>query len=164
MPPEGETFGGIRLRGVRARVAGRRPCGADRAGEIIVTDREQRTRTEGVYAAGDVCDKRLRQVVTAVSDGAVAATSIERYAADMQRKTGLRPQRPATPGVFRSLESLSPFRKCPRDRRRVPHGGAAGTACGSLRPHGTPAHPEGGTGQPPGFGKICAGCSWSSRL
>ena len=62
----------------------------------IVTDREQRTRTEGVYAAGDVCDKRLRQVVTAVSDGAVAATSIERYAADMQRKTGLRPQRPAT--------------------------------------------------------------------
>lgn len=35
-------------------------------------------------------------MVTAVSDGAVAATSIERYAADMQRKTGLRPQRPAT--------------------------------------------------------------------
>lgn len=96
MRRRGRDIRGIRLRGVRARVAaGRRPCGADGQGNIV-TDREQRTRTEGVYAAGDVCDKRLRQVVTAVSDGAVAATSIERYAADMQRKTGLRPQRPAT--------------------------------------------------------------------
>lgn len=153
-PPEGETFGVFVFAGYEP--ASRLAEGlAELTGQgNIVTDREQRTRTEGVYAAGDVCDKRLRQVVTAVSDGAVAATSIERYAADMQRKTGLAPAAPGNrPGVFRSLESLSPFRECPRDRRRVPHGGAAGTACGSLRPHGTPAHPEGGTGQPPGFGR-----------
>ena len=31
------------------------------------------------YGAGDVCVKNLRQVVTAVSDGAVAATSLEKY-------------------------------------------------------------------------------------
>ena len=95
-PPEGETFGVFVFAGYEP--ASRLAEGlAELAGQgNIVTDREQRTRTEGVYAAGDVCDKRLRQVVTAVSDGAVAATSIERYAADMQRKTGLRPQRPAT--------------------------------------------------------------------
>lgn len=48
----------------------------------IISDKNQKTNIEGVYAAGDVCQKNLRQVVTAVSDGAVAATSLERYLAD----------------------------------------------------------------------------------
>lgn len=48
----------------------------------IITDKNQKTNVEGVYAAGDVCQKDLRQVVTAVSDGAVAATSLERYLSD----------------------------------------------------------------------------------
>lgn len=60
----------------------------------IVTDRSQKTSCEGLYAAGDVCIKPLRQVVTAVGDGALAATELERYAAAMQKKTGLRPVRP----------------------------------------------------------------------
>jgi thioredoxin reductase (NADPH) len=47
---------------------------------------------DGLYAAGDVCVKALRQVVTAVGDGALAATELEKYAAAMQQKTGLRPQ------------------------------------------------------------------------
>ena len=33
----------------------------------------------GVFAAGDVCEKFLRQVVTAAGDGAVAAVAAERY-------------------------------------------------------------------------------------
>ena len=37
----------------------------------------------GVYAAGDVRDKYLRQVSTAISDGAVAATAAERYIEDL---------------------------------------------------------------------------------
>ena len=60
----------------------------------VITDRDQRTSVPGLYAAGDVCIKPLRQVVTAVADGALAATSLERHAAEMQRKTGLRAQRP----------------------------------------------------------------------
>ena len=61
----------------------------------IVTDASQKTSVEGVYAAGDVCIKPLRQVVTATSDGALAATELEKYVAAMQRKTGLRADAPA---------------------------------------------------------------------
>lgn len=61
----------------------------------VVTDRQQKTNVDGVYAAGDVCIKNLRQVVTAVGDGALAATELERYAAAMQKKTGRKPELPA---------------------------------------------------------------------
>ena len=43
----------------------------------VVTDRSMKTSVEGLYAAGDVCIKALRQVVTAVGDGALAATELE---------------------------------------------------------------------------------------
>ena len=56
----------------------------------IVTDASQKTSVEGIYAAGDVCIKPLRQVVTATSDGALAATELEKYVAAVHRKTGLR--------------------------------------------------------------------------
>lgn len=55
----------------------------------ILTDREQSTDKEGVYAAGDVCVKGLRQVVTAVGDGAVAATSLEHYVSKLREKLGM---------------------------------------------------------------------------
>ena len=45
----------------------------------IITDRNMKTSVEGVFAAGDICEKPLRQVVTAASDGAVAAYSAEKY-------------------------------------------------------------------------------------
>ena len=61
----------------------------------IVTDASQKTSADGVYAAGDVCIKPLRQVVTATSDGALAATELEKYVAAVQRKTGLRADAPA---------------------------------------------------------------------
>ena len=57
----------------------------------IVTDSEKHTNIEGVFAAGDVCIKTLRQVVTATSDGALAATELEKYVASVQRKTGIIP-------------------------------------------------------------------------
>ena len=62
----------------------------------IRTDAFQKTSEEGVYAAGDVCIKPLRQVVTATGDGALAATELEKYVAYMHRKTGLRAVVPST--------------------------------------------------------------------
>ena len=60
----------------------------------IVTDASQKTSAEGVYAAGDVCVKPLRQVVTATSEGALAATELEKYVASVHRRTGLRADTP----------------------------------------------------------------------
>ena len=60
----------------------------------VITDRNQKTTVEGLYAAGDVCQKQLRQVVTAVADGAIAATELEKHCAALQRKTGLHPEKP----------------------------------------------------------------------
>jgi len=45
----------------------------------IKTDDKMRTNIPGVFAAGDVREKNLRQVVTAASDGAAAAHSAEQY-------------------------------------------------------------------------------------
>ena len=45
----------------------------------IVTDREHQTSVPGVWAAGDVQAKSLRQVATAVGDGALAAYKIHKY-------------------------------------------------------------------------------------
>ncbi|HVN22698.1 MAG TPA: thioredoxin-disulfide reductase [Syntrophorhabdales bacterium] len=46
---------------------------------FIETDENLRTKSEGLYVAGDARRKSLRQISTAVGDGAVAAVSLERY-------------------------------------------------------------------------------------
>ena len=45
----------------------------------ILVDEHMATKIPGVYAAGDVISKTLRQVVTATSDGAIAAQSVFHY-------------------------------------------------------------------------------------
>lgn len=55
----------------------------------IVTDVNRKTSIDGVYAAGDVCIKNLRQVVTAVADGATAATSLEKYVLSVHERLGI---------------------------------------------------------------------------
>ncbi|MFZ5969512.1 MAG: thioredoxin-disulfide reductase [Bacillota bacterium] len=50
----------------------------DKVGYII-TDDNMNTDTPGVFAAGDIRVKSLRQVVTAVADGAIAAVQAEKY-------------------------------------------------------------------------------------
>ena len=49
------------------------------AGGYIVAGENCETNIPGVFAAGDVRAKQLRQVVTAVADGANAVTSVQRY-------------------------------------------------------------------------------------
>ena len=62
----------------------------------VVTHGYLETSVPGVYAAGDLRAKNLRQVVTATADGAIAAVELERYAKRMSEKTGLTPQRPTS--------------------------------------------------------------------
>jgi thioredoxin reductase (NADPH) len=54
------------------------PIEKDQAGAII-TDANCQTSVPGLFAAGDVRSKLLRQIVTAAADGATAAFAAERY-------------------------------------------------------------------------------------
>ena len=47
----------------------------------IKTDENMHTEIPGVFAAGDIRVKSLRQIVTAAADGAIAAMEAERYLA-----------------------------------------------------------------------------------
>lgn len=46
---------------------------------FITTDKSQMTNVPGIFAAGDICDNPLKQIITACADGAVAAFSIKKY-------------------------------------------------------------------------------------
>ncbi|AKA50117.1 thioredoxin reductase [Mycoplasmopsis gallinacea] len=43
---------------------------------FIITDEEMQTKIEGIFAAGDIRVKEIRQIVTAANDGAIAAKKI----------------------------------------------------------------------------------------
>ena len=87
--PEGETFGIFVFAGYVPDTGWIRGKVALNHDGYIITDPDQMTDIPGIYGAGDVCVKNLRQVVTAVSDGAIAATSLEKYVADMWEKLGI---------------------------------------------------------------------------
>ena len=91
---DGDFFGVFVFAGYEPETALVKEFGVLNEQGYVVTDRDQKTAVEGLYAAGDVCVKNLRQVVTAVGDGAIAATELEKYAASLQKKTGLVPQLP----------------------------------------------------------------------
>jgi len=52
------------------------------ANGYVVAGEDTQTNVSGVYAVGDIRTKKLRQVVTAVSDGAVAVHMAEEYLAE----------------------------------------------------------------------------------
>ena len=91
---DGETFGVFVFAGYEPATELVRGLAELDGQGYVLTDRSQKTTADGLYAAGDVCVKPLRQVVTAVGDGALAATELERLCAAMQQKTGLRPPAP----------------------------------------------------------------------
>ena len=45
----------------------------------VIADESCRTSAAGIYAAGDIRQKALRQIITAVADGANAVTSAQNY-------------------------------------------------------------------------------------
>ena len=89
---EGETFGIFVLSGyVPATGLVADIAEVDERG-YVVTDEHNMTTCEGLFAAGDVCQKPLRQVATAVGEAAAAATEMERFIQTGQEKTGLVPE------------------------------------------------------------------------
>ena len=95
-PADGGTFGVFVFAGyVPATDLVRGVVVRDEYG-YVVTHGYLESSVPGVYAAGDLRAKNLRQVVTATADGAIAAVELERYAKRMSEKTGLMPQRPAS--------------------------------------------------------------------
>jgi thioredoxin reductase (NADPH) len=88
-PPDKQTFGVFVF-------VGYVPQSAEYAHQVRVDDRgyiladeNMRTNVDGVFAAGDIRPKELRQLVTAVSDGALAATCAEKYVAQKKERLGL---------------------------------------------------------------------------
>lgn len=90
--PQGDTFGVFVFAGYEPETELVKGIAELTEQGYVVTDSTKKTNVDGIYAAGDVCVKNLRQVVTAVGDGALAATELERYAAAMQAKTGIKPE------------------------------------------------------------------------
>lgn len=89
---EGDTFGIFVLSGyVPATGLVDGIAEVDERG-YVVTDEHNMTTCEGLFAAGDVCQKPLRQVATAVGEAAAAATEMERFIQTAQEKTGLVPE------------------------------------------------------------------------
>ena len=96
-----ERFNGVRLKNVKTEEeselsvdgifisVGRKPVTEFLAGQVeldqagyILADESTRTNLAGVFAVGDVRTKVLRQVVTAVADGAMASHYIDEYLAE----------------------------------------------------------------------------------
>ena len=99
----------------------------------VVTHGYLETSVPGVYAAGDLRAKNLRQVVTATADGAIAAVELERYAKRMSEKTGLMPQCPASYVYEQSTAktnaaSLDATAPAPAPAKRSADAGAAANA------------------------------------
>lgn len=52
----------------------------------LLTDEKMKTKLPGIFAAGDVREKMLRQVVTATGDGSIAAQSAQHYVENLEEK------------------------------------------------------------------------------
>jgi thioredoxin reductase (NADPH) len=54
--------------------------------EFVITDEKMETSQPGIFAAGDICAKKIRQVVTACGEGAVAAINAYHYIESLRMK------------------------------------------------------------------------------
>ncbi|CAM3541382.1 thioredoxin-disulfide reductase [Brevibacillus invocatus] len=63
-----------------------RGLGVTNEAGYVLTDEKMNTKVKGVFAAGDVREKMLRQVVTATGDGSIAAQSAQHYVEELNEK------------------------------------------------------------------------------
>jgi len=78
-------------------------------GGYLITDEKMGTNVEGVFAVGDVRDKFLKQVATAVGDGAIAGYSVEKYLAESETFHN-QIMKPDMPGLVYIWNAIDP--KC----------------------------------------------------
>ncbi|MCX7941471.1 MAG: FAD-dependent oxidoreductase, partial [Dictyoglomaceae bacterium] len=57
---------------------------------FIITDENMQTSVPGIFAAGDIRVKPLRQIVTALGDGAIAGISASKYIEEIKFKGGIK--------------------------------------------------------------------------
>lgn len=60
--------------------------GITNAEGYIETNERMETQVEGIFAAGDIREKSLRQIVTATGDGSIAAQSVQHYVEELNEK------------------------------------------------------------------------------
>lgn len=72
----------------------------------IKTNENMETEVPGVYVAGDLRPKNLRQIVTAVSDGAIAATTAEKYILELKEKLGIQEDNSIEKKSFRNVGTI----------------------------------------------------------
>lgn len=79
-----------------------------KAGYITV-DAKMQTEIEGVFAVGDVTDKWLKQIATAVGDGAIAGTAAEKYIAEKEifEHNIMQKEKPAILFVYNAIDAAS---------------------------------------------------------
>lgn len=93
-PENGDTFGVFVFAGYEPSTELVKDIAELNPQGYVVTNISKQTSKEGLFAAGDVCIKTLRQVVTATGDGAIAATEMEKYLSKERSKTGLETEMP----------------------------------------------------------------------
>ncbi len=104
---EGKTFGIFIFVGYEPQSKlFREDIEVDKAG-FILTDSDLMTNVSGVFAAGDLRPKKLRQVVTAVSDGAEVAMNVEKYVHTARTALGIEKKENTEKKIEKKEEFLS---------------------------------------------------------
>jgi thioredoxin reductase (NADPH) len=75
----------------------------------IITNEKMETHIEGVFAAGDVRDKWLKQIATAVGDGAIAGYAAEKYIAESEafHEVILQKEKPGLTFIYNAVDAES---------------------------------------------------------
>lgn len=75
----------------------------------VITNEKMETNIEGVFAAGDVRDKWLKQVATAVGDGAIAGFAAEKYIAESEtfHEVIMQKEKPGLTFIYNAVDAES---------------------------------------------------------